>query len=118
MIALGVGRVEAFPAHQLRAPGNVSVLAVNEEIGIEELAGDRDVFDHLAPVERGGGGGAEDVFVVAKMAIIHLETAAVEMPEVRGEIDAGGIDQRLLGEVEAGGHGEEFAADRADLRVE
>ena len=81
MIARRVGRVQAFPAHQLGAPGHIGVFAIDEEIGIEEFAVERNIFDHLAAVKRGRGSGAEDIFVIAEVAVIHFLAAAVEMPQ-------------------------------------
>ena len=59
--ATAAGRINAAPPQQLRAPRDVGVLAVDEEIGIEEIAVDRNIVDHAPAVERRGGAGAEDV---------------------------------------------------------
>ena len=107
-----------MPAHELGAPGDIGVLAVDEEIGIEELAVDGDVVDHGAAVEGRGGGGAEDVFALEVVAVIELAAAAIEVAEIGGEVDAGGIDARFGVDVEIRAHHEEFAADGADAVVE
>src|ERR1035441_2320868 len=43
--------VDTSPAEQLRPPGHVGILAVGEEIRVEEVAVNGDVVDHLAPVQ-------------------------------------------------------------------
>ena len=52
------------------------------------------------------------------MAVIDFKAAAVEMPQIRCEINSGGIHQGLFGEIERGTHREQFAADRTHPRVE
>ena len=118
MIPARQRRVDAAPAHQLRAPGDVGILAVDEEIGIEELAQDRNVFDHLAAVERRGGRSAEDVFEVQVVAVVHFLAAPVQVAQHRREVDSGRIDQRFFGKIEGGADGEQLAAHRADLRID
>ena len=118
VIAAGVGSVDALPAHQLRAPRDIRIFAVHEEIGIEELAIERDVVDHFAAVESGRGGGAEHKFVLQVMAVIHFLAAAVQMAQHGVEIDAGGIHHWPGRNVEARGHSEQLAAHRADLAID
>ena len=118
VIAAGVGHVQALPAHQLRPPGHVGILAVDEEIGIEELAVERDVLDHRAAVERGRGSGAEDVLVLQEMAVVHLLAAAVQVAQHGVEVDSGGIHHGLLGDLEVRRHGQQLAAHRADGGIE
>jgi len=118
VVAAGVGGIEAAPAEELGAPGDVGVFAVDEEVGIEELAVDGDVVDHFAGVEGGGGGGAEDVLALEEVAVVDFAGAAVEVAEVGGEVDAGGVDAGLVLDVEVGAHDEEFAADGADAVIQ
>ena len=118
MIAARQGSVNAAPAHQLGSPGHVGVLAIDEEIGIEELAHDGDVFDHGAAIEGGGGGGSEDVFVGQVVAVIHFLAAAIQMTQHGVEIDPGGIDNGFFGNLEMAGHGEQLAADGSDFGID
>ena len=111
MIAARQRRVNAAPAHQLSAPCDVGVLAVNKKIRIEELPENGDILDHLAAVQRRGGGGAEHVFEVEVVAVVHFLAAAVQVAQHRGEVDAGGIHQLLIGKIESGADGQQFAAD-------
>ena len=103
---------------QLGAPRDIGIFSVDEEIGIEEFAVERDVFDHGAPVEGGGGGGSEDVFVLQVVAVVYFLAAAVEVAQHGVEVDAGGIDHGLFGDLEVGTHGQQLAADRADVGIE
>ena len=112
MIATCMRRVHAAPPQQLRPPRYVGIFSVDEEIRIEELVIYRDVFDHLAPVQRGRRGGAKNIFVIAETSVIPLEAAAIQVAKIGSEINAGGIDRRL--EVEGGLHGHELAADGTD----
>ncbi len=80
--ATAVGRVQAFPAHHLRAPGQVAIFAEGEEILVEELAFDRDVLDEVAAKERRRAAGAEDILHAIVLAAIDFFRAAIEMPHV------------------------------------
>src|ERR1700693_1788816 len=118
MVATRQGSIDAPPAQQLGAPGDVSVFAVNEKVGIEKLAVDRNVIDHLTAVQCGGGRGSEHVLKIRVMAVVHLLAAPVQVPQHGCEVDAGGIDELLFGKVERSLNGQEFAAYRADFLVE
>src|SRR6266851_4331833 len=117
MIASRQWSVDAAPAHQLGAPSYVGVFAVDEEIGVEELAIERNVLDHLAAVKRRGCRRAEDILVLQIVSVVHFLTAAVEMPQHRIEVNPGGIDQGPRGDIESCGHGQQLTADRADLGI-
>ena len=118
MVTLRVRCVQTLPAHQLCAPRHVRVLAVDEEIGIEEFAPDLDVVDHFAAVKRSGRSGAEYIFVVAEMAVVNLEATPVQMAQVGREIDTGRVDRWLFGEIEGRRHCEQFSANGANFRVQ
>src|SRR5438552_8850254 len=118
MIAARQGSVNAAPAHQLGSPGYVGVLAIDEEIGIEELAVERNVLDHLTAIKGCRCRGSEDTLVLQVMPVVHFLATTVEVPEHRVEVDPGGIDQGLGRNVESRGHGQQLPADRADLRID
>ena len=118
VIAARVGRVQAFPAHQLGPPGDIGILAVDKEIGIEEFAVEGNIVDHGPPVERGGRGSAEDVLVLQVVPVVHFLAAAVEMAQHGVEVDTGGIHHGLFGNLEVRRHGQQLPADGADARVE
>src|SRR5690242_2817405 len=111
-------RVDAAPAHQLRAPGDIGIFAIDKKVRIEELFADGNVFDHLAAVQSGGGGCAENIFVLQIMPVVHFLAAAIQMPQHGGEVDSRRIDQRFFRQIEAGQYGEQFPADGTDLGVE
>ena len=52
------------------------------------------------------------------MAVIHFLAAAIQMPQHRGKVDARGIDQRLVRNIEVRADRQQLAADRADLGIE
>jgi hypothetical protein len=118
VIPAGVRGVQAFPAHQLGAPGHIGIFAVDEEIGIEEFAVERNVFDHGAAVKRRGRGGAEHVLVLQVVAVVDFLAAAIQMAQHGVEVDAGGIHHGFFGDLEMRRHGEQLAAHRADARIE
>jgi len=89
------GHINTSPAEQLGAPGHIGILAVGEEIRVEEIASLGNVVDHPPPVERRGGTGAEDVFGPIEGRAVGLVPAAVEVPHGGGEIDTRGIDAPL-----------------------
>ena len=125
VIGAGVRRVEALPAQQLRAPSDVGVFAVNEEIRIKEfrsagLVGSprqRDVVDHLATVKRRRSRGPKNILVIHVLAVVHLLAAPVQMPQHRIEVDTRGIDNGSFGKIEGGAHREQLAAHRANFGV-
>src|SRR5260370_42308989 len=80
VIATRVRRVDAAPSQKLGAPGDIGVFAVDEKVGIEKFVSNRDIVYHLAAIESGRGGGAEDVFVLPIMAVGHFLASAVEGP--------------------------------------
>ena len=108
-----VRRIDASPPEELGAPGDVGVLAVDEEIGVEEAAVDRDVLDHRAAVEGGGGARAEHVLDALGVGGVRLPPAAVEVAHGRREKDAGGVDAGFGQRLEAVADREQLAADRA-----
>ncbi len=117
VIAAGSRSIEATPAHQLRAPGDVGVFAIHEEIRVEELALDRNIVDHLPAIQRRRGGRAEDVFKVQVVASVGLLAAPVQVPQHGREIDAGRIHQLLFRQIETGADAEQLAADGAGFAV-
>src|SRR5262249_61638692 len=104
---------DAWPAQKLRAPGDIGVLAVGEEVGVEEAAADRDVFDHRATIQRRRRTGTEDVLGAIVRAAIELVPAAVEVSHRRSEEDAGGIDEALGKRLESGTDRKQFSGYRA-----
>src|SRR6267143_551225 len=84
---------DATPAHQLRAPGDVGVLAIDKEVGVEKFAVERNALDHLAPVQRRRRRSSEYILVLQVMAVVHFLAATVEVAQHRVEVNAGGIDQ-------------------------
>ena len=117
MIPERMRRIQASPAKQLRSPGDIGVLAIDEEIRIEELALNADVVDHLAAIERGGRRRAEHILVNPVMPVIDFLAAAVQVAHHRREVDSRGIDQRLLGQFHGRLNRQQLAANRADPRV-
>src|SRR5215831_11159816 len=93
MPCLRRGSVNTAPPHQLGPPGYVGVLAVGEEIGIEEASVHRDVVDHPAAVEGRRRASAEDILLLVELGSVGLMPAPVKMAQRRSEVDAGGIDQ-------------------------
>ena len=55
--------------------GDVGVLAIGEEGGVEKTGGSGDIVDHAAAVEGGRAGGAEDVLGLVKLAAVRLTPA-------------------------------------------
>ena len=111
-------RVEdALPAQQLGAPGDIGILAVGEELGVEELPIHRHVGDHLAPVAGRRGGGAEHVLVPAVVSVVGLHAAAILVAQHGREEHARGIEPLDSLDIEAGVGQQELAADRAGHRV-
>ena len=114
MIAARVGRVDAPPAEQLRAPGDVGILAVDEEIGVEELAVD-------AKCRRSSPAGTSAAAAVAPktysfvqvVSVVDFLAAAIEVPQHRSEVDSSRIDQWLVGNSKCL-HRQQLAANRAD----
>ena len=51
------------------------------------------------------------------MAVIDFLAAAVQMPQHGREVDAGGIHQLFVGQIEGGPDGEQLSAHRADLGI-
>ena len=47
--------VQTTPAQELRAPGDIGILAIDKKIGVEECAINGNIFDH-GPAVKGGGG--------------------------------------------------------------
>src|SRR5579872_1288228 len=103
--------VDAAPAEQLRAPRHVCVLTVYEKIGVEKLIANRDILDHLAPVQRRGRSGSEHILVIQIMAVVNFLAAAVQMPQLGREINARGIDELLFRQIEARQNGEQLTTD-------
>src|SRR4051812_23763196 len=79
MAGYRIGRVQAAPAEELSAPGDVGILAIGKEGGVEELGVDGDIVDHFAAEERGRAGTAEDILEFAEAPIVRLAPAAIEM---------------------------------------
>ena len=118
MVTASEGSVYAAPAHQLRAPGHVRVLAVHKKVGVEKLAVERDILDHLTAIESRGRGGSEHKLVLQVMSVVDFLTAAVEVTQHRIEVNTGGVHQGPRGDVEGRGHGQQLSAHRADLGID
>src|SRR2546423_12014223 len=86
------GNVQAAPTHQLGAPGKVRVLAIGEELHVEELAIERNILHHLAAEQSSSSGRAEYVFDAIVLSAIFDLAAAIEMTQVAAEIHARGIN--------------------------
>src|SRR5206468_3226763 len=71
------------------------------------------VVDHLTPVERRRGAGAENVLRLIEGSVVQLVPAAVEVAHGGGEEEAGGIDPPLRQGLESGADGEQLAANCA-----
>ncbi len=118
VVAARIRCVDAAPSHELGAPRDIGIFAISEEIVVEKLAVDRDIVDHLAPVEGGRRSGSENILVLAIMAVVFFEASAVKMSQVGSEVDPGGIDYRFGRKVEAGGHGQQLAADSTGTGID
>src|ERR1041385_1234758 len=110
--------VKATPAHQLCPPCDVRILAIDEEVGVEELATYRDVLNHLPPVKRRSRRGPENILEAEVVPVINLLTAAIQVPQHRGKVDTSGINQLFFRKIEAGADSEELAADGPDLGID
>lgn len=117
MEGAGFGDIEATPAEQLGAPGDVGIFAVGEEGRVKEFAVDGNVVNHGAAVEGGGAGSAKDILTGVVAPVVGFVPAAIEVAEGTGHNDTGGIEQRLGKRFEAGTNGEELAAGGADAGV-
>src|ERR1043166_8975843 len=110
--------VKATPAHQLCPPCDVRILAIDEEVGVEELATYRDVLNHLPPVKRRSRRGPENILEAEVVPVINLLTAAIQVPQHRGKVDTSRINQLFFRKIEAGADSEELAADGPDLGID
>ena len=63
-------------------------------------------------------GRAEDIFVITEMSVVHFQASAVQVPEIRREIDTRRIHQRFFREIKGGTHSQQFAANSAYPRVQ
>src|SRR5579871_121096 len=88
----GGGNVQAFPAHDLRAPGQVAVLTEGEELIVEELAFDRDVLDETAAKHGRRTARTEDVLHAIVLPAIDFFGSAIKMAHVACEVNSGGVD--------------------------
>src|SRR5580692_6617976 len=52
------------------------------------------------------------------MAVVNFLAAAIQVPQHGSKVNAGGIHQRFIGEIEGGENGEQFSANRANTRIE
>src|SRR6185437_8236738 len=109
--------VQAVPAQQLRPPGQVGVFAVSEEVFVEELSLHRDILYHGPPVQGSGSGGAKDILRLLVLPAVNLLTAAVEMAQVAGEVDAGGINAGGKLRLATGIPAQQLPAERADPAI-
>ena len=91
----GHGRrhVQAPPAELAQPPGEVRVLAVQEEVGVEVAGRDPGVLERRAPVEAGRAGRARDLLLDLVAALGELARAAVEVPARGREADPRRIEQ-------------------------
>src|SRR5581483_2830354 len=88
----GLGLIDALPAHKLRPPGQVSILAVGKELLVKVFALDRHVLKHRAPVKRSRARGAENVLLSIVLTLVRLLRAPIQVAEIRAKINAGRID--------------------------
>src|SRR5947209_20633694 len=80
--------VQAFPTKQLRSPGHICIFAVGKEIGVKEFAINRNIVDHLTPVQAGGSSAAEHVLAAIILPFIRSAASAVEMSQVGGHVNS------------------------------
>src|SRR5262249_33923827 len=118
MVGNGCGGVETAPSQQLCAPRHVRIFAVGEEIRIKEAVFGRNIGNHFAPVQGCGGAGAEDVLGLRETVIVWLVPAAVEVPHSRSEVNACGVNSRLIRDCEIAPDAQQFAADHAYARIQ
>src|SRR3954469_17291842 len=108
------GQVKASPSKQLGSPCNVGIFAISKEVSVEKLSLERDVIDHLSPVQGGCSGRSEDILGLVVTAIVGLLTASVEVAQVRSKEDSSGVYNRHFRNPEVIAHRQQFAADGPD----
>ncbi len=111
----GGGDIQTIPAHQLRAPGEIGVFAIREKVVIEKFRcavgrGNRDRIDHGPRIQRCRARRSENVLRLHVLAAVFLASIAIEVPQLRREVHARGV--------EASGDGGHQASTRhADRRI-
>ena len=99
----------------MRAPGQVRVFAVGEEVLIEKFAAHRNIFHHGPTIKRGRSRRAKDVFPPLVLPAIHFVAPAIQMAEIAKEIDSRRIDHVAALVAGAGLPPQQLAAQGADL---
>ena len=116
----GPGNVEALPSEALEPPGEIGVLAIEKEVGVEDARQDPRGLQRLAPVEAGRAAGAEDLLFHQVPAGRLLPRAPVEVPPGRRPVDPrrveppGRVEVRPLGAQEPSRRGTRHRAGRRD----
>ena len=80
--------VEAPPAQVAQPPGEIGVLAVEEEVGIKVAGRDPGALERGAAIEPRGPRSAADILLHRVSPGGRLAGSAVEVPPRRGEVDA------------------------------
>src|ERR1700736_3016190 len=83
-----LGSIQASPPHQLGAPGQIRVLAISEELLAKKFPVYRDVIDHASTVKGRGSGCTKDVLHLLKLPVVRLTSPAIQMTQIRQEIDS------------------------------
>src|SRR5207237_8710955 len=81
--------VEAAPAEVAQPPGQIGILAVEEEVRIEVARRDLRALEGRTPIEPGGARGAEDRLLPLEASGRGLSPAAVEVAARRSGHDSG-----------------------------
>ena len=87
------------PAAAAQAPREVDVLAVDEEVVVEEARRDPRVGERLRPEQDGAAGGAEDLGGPVEPPVVAVPGADVEVPSVRGHPDPDAVEHGRRREV-------------------
>jgi len=120
MVAAGVRSIQAFPAHQLSAPGDIGVFAETKKSQCEE-------FSRRSKSPRSWCGGTAPPPPVAPDRRTRVAGSGryrlpgcprFQVPQHGIEVDARGIHYRPLGNLrKCRGHGQQFPANRPDAGI-